>query len=139
MNIAFHRPRVLAASGPSAQLDPLGVGAFARKLLAQRRRREQILDADLFGEPIWDMFLDLFASAAEDRPVSVSSLCIASGAPTTTALRSVAMLVNRGLLLRTQDVRDGRRVLIELSPALHEKLGHLLLSWMTDGTSPKDG
>lgn len=134
MNIVFRRPLDKTESAtdalPPQTGDPMGVGVFARKLLAQRRRREQILGADLFGEPIWDMFLDLFANAAEGRQVSVSSLCIASGAPTTTALRYIATLVDRGLLLRTHDARDGRRVLIELSPMVHEKIGHMLLSWM---------
>lgn len=124
MNIAL--PRTLRAGSMSA-------GQYARKLLAQRRRREQIFGADLFGEPIWDMLLDLFANASEGRQVSVSSLCIASGAPTTTALRYVAMLVDRGLLLRFRDARDGRRVLIELSPPTHEQLGDVLRAWMEDG------
>lgn len=106
------------------------LGAFARKLIAQRRRRDQILGAELFGEPIWDMLLDLFANAQEDREVSISSLCIASGAPTTSALRYIAMLVDRDLLIRRQDSRDGRRILMELSPALHARLGELLFSWM---------
>lgn len=120
------------AEADRSATDPLGVGRYARKLLAQRRRREQIFGTDLFGEPIWDMLLDLFASAREEREVSISSLCIASGAPTTSALRHIAALVDRGLLLRRQDARDGRRVLMELSPELQEKLGSLLLGWMAD-------
>jgi hypothetical protein len=104
-------------------------GELARRIHAQRRRREQILGADLFGEPIWDMFLDLYACAVERRQVSISSLCIASGAPTTTALRSIAMLVEQGQLIRRRDENDGRRVLIELSPALYDKLDRLLENW----------
>lgn len=108
-------------------------GQLARKIHAQRRRREQILGADLFGEPVWDMYLDLYACAVEGREVSISSLCIASGAPTTTALRSIAMLVEQGQLIRRRDESDGRRVLIELSPALYDKLDALLRSWAANG------
>ena len=128
MSMAFDR----AISAVRSESDPslAALGQFARRLLAQRRSRDQILGADLFGEPIWDMYLDLFVNAVEDRPVSISSLCIASGAPTTTALRHIAMLVDRGLLLRRRDAKDGRRVLIELSPRLHEQLGEMLLSWV---------
>ncbi|WP_313801134.1 MarR family transcriptional regulator [Sphingobium sp.] len=123
------------ASQDAAANDPLpDVGAYARKLLGQRRRRDQIFGVDLFGEPVWDMLLDLFASTSEGREVSISSLCIASGVPTTSALRHIAMLVERGLLLRRRDFRDGRRVLMELSPALQERLGLLLLGWMEDGS-----
>lgn len=110
----------------------LKVGQFARKMLARRRRREQVFGPDLFGEPIWDMMLDLFANAAEGRSVSISSLCIASGVPTTSALRYITLLVDRGLLLRSQDAHDGRRILINLAPSVHAELTRLLLSWMGD-------
>lgn len=113
--------------------DPVALGPFARQLLIERRRRDQLLGADLFGEPIWDMLLDLFANAAEGKPVSISSLCIASGAPGTTALRHVATLVERGFLVRRRDAKDGRRVLIELSPTLRRNLEELLSSWMNGG------
>jgi len=36
------------------------------------------------ADPAWDMLLDLTAARAESRAVSVSSLCIAAGVPTTT-------------------------------------------------------
>ncbi|WP_375196073.1 MarR family transcriptional regulator [Sphingobium sp.] len=130
MSMAFNRSFPPAGFGPDQPVPLSALGRFARRLLAQRRRRDQMFGADLFGEPIWDMYLDLFANAVEDRPVSISSLCIASGAPTTTALRQIGMLVDRGLLLRRQDSTDGRRVLIELSPTLYDQLGRLLLTWM---------
>jgi hypothetical protein len=130
MTMAFDRSFPATGAGRDQPIPPSALGQFARRLLAQRRRRDQMFGADLFGEPIWDMYLDLFANAVEDKSVSISSLCIASGAPTTTALRQIGMLVDRGLLLRRQDVTDGRRVLIELSPTLYDQLGHLLLTWM---------
>lgn len=117
---------------PRSPPEPMDVGPYARKLLSQRRRREQLLGEDLFGEPVWDILLDLFASAREGKEVSISSLCIASGAPTTSALRYITMLVDRGLLTRSKDVRDGRRILIDLSPIVQEQIHDLLLSWMND-------
>ncbi|WP_242128458.1 MarR family transcriptional regulator [Sphingobium sp. Sx8-8] len=132
MTMAFDGP--IPTAHPDAPPLPLpALGQYARRLLAQRRRRDQLLGADLFGEPIWDMCLDLFANAVEGRPVSISSLCIASGTSTTTALRHIAMLVDRGLLLRRQDASDGRRVLVELAPMLFEQLAHLLQSWRASG------
>src|SRR3546814_1843272 len=40
------------------------------------------------SDPAWDMLLDLYLAAERNtRPVSISSLCIASAVPATTALR----------------------------------------------------
>ena len=43
------------------------------------------VDAELFGDPAWDMLLDLTAARAEHTRVSVTSLCIASAVPPTGA------------------------------------------------------
>jgi len=81
-----------------------------------RRLRERYFDEGLFANPAWDMVLDLFDCELSGRPVSVSSLCLASGVPQTTALRRINLLVKKGLFIRRDDPEDGRRVLIQLSP-----------------------
>jgi DNA-binding MarR family transcriptional regulator len=48
--------------------------------------------------------------------VSVSSLCIAAAVPTTTALRWIKQLADRGLLERRSDPADARRAFIALAP-----------------------
>ena len=35
-------------------------GRLARRLLEARRKREEMLGADLFRDPAWDILLDLF-------------------------------------------------------------------------------
>jgi hypothetical protein len=94
-------------SGPDAK--------FVRALIRQRQRRVAAFGADLFADPVWDMMLDLLAARLEGRPVSTSSLCIAAGVPSTTALRWIRLLTERGLFVRAPDPRDRRGVLIELS------------------------
>ena len=37
----------------------------AREIYAARRRRHKYLPADLFGEPTWDILLDLYVAARE--------------------------------------------------------------------------
>jgi len=86
-----------------------------RQMLHQRRIRGQYLAADLFADPAWDMLLDLYAAQLEREPVSVSSLCIAAGVPTTTALRWIKVMTDAGMFVRKDDPRDGRRILIGLS------------------------
>ena len=90
--------------------------ALARKLYALRRKRAAIFgEADLFGEPAWDILLDLYIAHGEDKPVSVSSACIGSAAPSTTGLRWLGVLVDTRLVLREHDPADQRRVLVRLS------------------------
>lgn len=86
-----------------------------RRLIRQRRTRERFFPADLFADPAWDMLLDLFAARLEGQVVSVSSLCIASAVPATTALRWIKTLTDAGLFLRKADERDGRRIFIAMS------------------------
>ena len=69
----------------------------------------------LFGDPCWEMLFDLGVSHMEDKSVSVSSLCIASGIPQTTALRRIADLENIGLVKRSKDPDDGRRIYVRLT------------------------
>ena len=86
-----------------------------RRMLRQRRMREQYFPADLFADPAWDMLLDLYAARLERQPVSVSSLCIAAAVPATTALRWIKTMTDAGLFVREADPLDGRRIFIALS------------------------
>ena len=95
---------------------------MVRRLLRQRRLREQFFPADLFADPAWDMLLDLYAARLERRPVSVSSLCIASAVPATTALRWIKTMTDGGLFIREADPHDGRRIFIALAEATFDAL-----------------
>ena len=88
---------------------------LARRYLQARRRRDTLFAGEIFADPCWDMLLDLFVSQALGRDVSVSSVCIASCVPQSTALRWLARLEALGLIERNPDPCDGRRTLIRLS------------------------
>lgn len=68
-----------------------------------------------FREPTWDILLDLYLAAAKGRPVSVSSACIGSGAPQTTAIRHLALLESAGLVVRTPNPMDNRAGIVTLT------------------------
>lgn len=89
--------------------------ALVRKLIRLRRDRDRHLPAELFGDPAWDMLLDLTAARMEQVDVPVSSLCLAAAVPTTTALRWVRSLSEAGLFVRRTDPADARRAFITLS------------------------
>ncbi len=88
---------------------------LVRQIIANRQLREKYFDSDFLADPAWDMLLDLTAARAEHVRVSVTSLCIASGVPVTTALRWIGQLVQAGLFDRIDDDTDGRRAFIALS------------------------
>lgn len=90
--------------------------ALARQTYALRRKRASIFGSpELFGEPAWDILLDLFIAHAEGKSVSVSSACIGSAAPATTGLRWLGVLADEGLVVRENDADDNRRVLVRLT------------------------
>ena len=89
---------------------------MARLSYAKRRKRSNVFgDTELFGEPAWDILLDLYIAQAEDKPVSVSSACIGSAAPPTTGLRWLGVLAEQGFVERKHDPQDQRRVLVRLT------------------------
>jgi hypothetical protein len=77
---------------------------------------------ELFGEPAWDILLDLFISAKQGKRVSVSSACIGAAVPTTTALRWLAVLESRGHIVREDDPADARRAFLHLSADTYSRM-----------------
>lgn len=94
---------------------PLPDPRLVRRILRQRQLRARFFDAELFADPAWDMLLDLTAARAEHMRVSVTSLCIASAVPPTTALRWIAQMTEAGLFRRVEDDTDRRRAFIALT------------------------
>jgi len=95
---------------------------FIRRLLREENKRREIGNGLLFGDPSWSMLLDLLVANMEGRKVAVSSACIASGAPTTTAMRLINRLVTDTILVRTPDAKDGRRDYLTIDPAIERPL-----------------
>lgn len=94
---------------------PLPDPRLVRRIIRQRQLRARFFDGELFGDPAWDMLLDLTAARVEHQRVSVTSLCIASGVPPTTALRWIGQMVEAGLFQRIEDEADRRRAFIQLT------------------------
>jgi hypothetical protein len=106
----------LANSPPvRATRPPLPDPRLVRRIIRIRQQRARFFDGELFADPAWDMLLDLTAARAEHTRVSVTSLCIASGVPPTTALRWIAMMTEERLLQRVNDDTDRRRAFVALT------------------------
>lgn len=87
---------------------------FAKALLKGRRDREGRLGQAIFGEPAWDILLELYVLQAERLTPSVSAIGFGV-VPQTTALRCLDRLSDRGLISRVPDDQDARRTKIELT------------------------
>jgi hypothetical protein len=102
-------------ASPRADAPPLPDPRTVRQIIANRQARARFFDPALFGDPAWDMLLDLTAAHGEGVQVSVTSLCIAAGVPATTALRWLTQMVESGIFIRVPDPADKRRAFIALS------------------------
>ncbi len=89
----------------------------ALRIYQARRSRRALFapDSDIFGEPAWDILLDLFIAHERRQSICLSDASLGAGVPLSTAQRWVKHLLNRGLLVRHNDGRDSRRVLVSLS------------------------
>lgn len=86
-----------------------------RQEYADRRQRRRFFPADLFGEPAWDLLLDLFKARLEGRMITVTSACIAADVPLSTALRWLGVLEEQGLVERRPNVEDQRSTWVRLT------------------------
>lgn len=105
---------------PEPAVDPdeaMRLAHLAKAIYRSRRDRDTAFGAiDVrFGEPSWDIMLDLYCAHCTGKTVSVSSACYASAGPPTTGLRHLAALEGRGLIDREFDPFDRRRCFVRIS------------------------
>lgn len=108
--------RMLARGDASQPLSNLQLVDEARKIYRFRRKIDEIYNHDGFSRsPAWDIMLDLFEANAKGRSISVSSAGIGAACPETTALRWLHALEHMGLINRSCDPCDKRRMLISMT------------------------
>jgi DNA-binding MarR family transcriptional regulator len=90
-----------------------------------RGHRNALFGADLFGEPAWDILLDLYAAELRQERAPISAVCIGAGVPQTTAARWIRALEEKGLLSRSLDPLDRRRTFLSLTDLARSKLDGL--------------
>lgn len=89
---------------------------WLKKTYKGRLLREQFFNSEYFGgEAAWNMILDLAVARLEEKRISISSACIASGVPPTTALRWINVLESDGIIDKECDSSDKRRTFLKLS------------------------
>ncbi len=97
--------------------------ANARRSVRRLLLRRQLLGANrLFGEPAWDMLVELFIAHCEGVTVPTGALGIGSGLSSSSAQRLVQRLVDARLVMRAPDPDDGRRHFVSLAPDIAHRL-----------------
>lgn len=107
-----------AGESAAAQLTP----DHLKRIIKARALRSRMFDASLFSDPAWDMLLDLMLAHLSGKKVYVTSLCIAAGVPIATAFRRIEDLAAKGLVTKTRDSKDTRRVFVELTDSGIQKM-----------------
>lgn len=110
-------PGVSSSSQEERHAEYAGLRARAAvmRILTLRRARATYLGADLFGEPAWDLLLQLYLAELDHVRLSVSNACSRVEVPDSTALRWVTKLIDNGLVRRYDDQFDQRRSFLALT------------------------
>lgn len=116
-------------AAPNLDFGDSKLAAIASSIRDARERRLNLFDAALFGEPAWDMLLNLFIAKCRGEHMTTSRLCSAGGAPQATGLRWIGQLQKQGLLRRFRAPDDARVMLIEMTPDGYD----LMRRYVTDG------
>lgn len=94
----------------------------AVKIIEMRNFRHKIFENRVFGEPGWNILLDLVAADDGDQQCAVTDLFVDSPTAPTTLLRWVINLMDMGLISRSPDTLDQRRSFVSLTPLGREKM-----------------
>lgn len=93
----------------------------ARRAYDERKARARFVgNDDMFGEPAWDILLDLFINQANEEKVTVKIACVHADVPPTTTMRWLNVLEQNGLIQCDADPADPKQHLINLTPAGYE-------------------
>jgi hypothetical protein len=87
-----------------------------KAIMRVHQAQAKLLGYGLVDDAAWVMLLDLLLMHLESKTLAVTSLCVGSGVPVTTALRRLDQLISKGLALKTPDRTDRRRLLVSISP-----------------------
>lgn len=91
-----------------------------------RRIRDREFGPGLFGEPAWDLLLDLYIAASDPRLVSVMSASIAACASTHDTRSWLTLLEEHGLVERLYSDGESSRATIILSQSAFDRMTSLL-------------
>jgi hypothetical protein len=109
---------------------------FARQILAGRQQRDRYFDPVLFSNPAWDILLNLYVAAADDRAMSALDSCGASAMPESVVLRWLSYLKQDEMVIESANPRHPRQTLLRLSEQARLTIRSYLGSLVKLGLGP---
>lgn len=95
---------------------------IAKFSLLARQGRTAFFSRAMFGEPAWDLLLNLYIAESSGTADSVSSLARSADIPVTTALRWIEYLEKKRFVERQQSDADRRLSMVKLTETTRERL-----------------
>lgn len=118
-------PGIPAPCDEFPEKDLHGQSDMAARLYRLRRQRDALFQPGMFGDPAWDLLLDLYVSEQEKKQICITSACIAAGVANSTGLRWISILVQNGYVERQDDPADARRAYLTLTAKARNALDTL--------------
>lgn len=119
---------------PRCEEDAAILAESAERILRFRRHRDNTFaPSHLFGDPAWDILLEIFRSAARRIAITVSDTSACAGIASSSATRWIQTLEAAGLVCRSADPGDKRRVLLNITPMGQDLMKRTLAAWLPEG------
>ena len=96
--------------------------AWAERLYAERRRRDDLFPDGLFGEPAWDLLLAMFSARERGQAMILCRAYKAAGVSDTTGRRLLDRMEEEGLITRRRAPRSRKMRVVELTDRAAERL-----------------
>ena len=98
----------------------------ARAILEDRRRRERIFNEGMFGEPAWELLLNLYVMDKDGPRLTIGRLIDSTKCAQTTALRWLLYLQDQELIVKQEHPGDARTAFVSLTNKARDALDHYL-------------
>jgi len=107
---------------------------IARAILEDRRRRSRLFNPGMFGEPGWELLLNLYVNDQEGPRLTIGKLIQLAGTAQSTSLRWLDYLEDQGLINREEHPTDARTAFVALTDKARESLTSYLSQMLTPQT-----
>ena len=107
---------------------------IARALLEDRRRRSRLFNPGMFGEPGWELLLNLYVNDQDGARLTIGKLIQIAGTAQSTSLRWLDYLEDQGLISREAHPTDARTAFVALTDKARGSLTSYLSQMLTPQT-----
>jgi hypothetical protein len=105
---------------PTKERVQVALEAAQRAVRDRGARSDFVGSKDIFGEPAWDILLDLFIRQTNEKQVSARAAMMHAGAGPSTVVRWLSVLEQNDLIETSPDPSDSKQRLIRLTPGGYE-------------------